>query len=111
MHAVRSELLHMQASAAGLPLYEIPIPSPCTNADYESIMGAFVANLLREGMPPQPYNLDTLVIWTLLFGLLGQERHGRAEEQTNIAELLQMLSDDLSAEDRWLVPLKGRLTS
>ena len=67
--------------------------------------------LLREGMPPQPYNLDTLVIWTLLFGLLGQERHGRPEEQANIAELTQMLSDDLSAEDRWLVPLKGRLAS
>jgi uncharacterized protein (TIGR00290 family) len=50
MHAVRSELLHMQASAAGLPLHEIPIPSPCTNADYESIMRAFVANVPREGI-------------------------------------------------------------
>src|SRR5262249_60162127 len=30
--------------------------------------------LLREGMPPQPFNLDTLVICPLLFGLLEHHR-------------------------------------
>ena len=28
MHAVRSELLRLQADAAGLPLWTVPIPSP-----------------------------------------------------------------------------------
>jgi hypothetical protein len=35
MHAVRRELPHAQAEAAGLPPIEVPIPYPCSNADYE----------------------------------------------------------------------------
>lgn len=38
MHAVRSELLRAQADAVGLPLFTIAIPSPCSNAQYESAM-------------------------------------------------------------------------
>ena len=45
MHAVRRTLLHRQAQAAGLSLYEIPIPSPCPNAEYERIMTGFVQQL------------------------------------------------------------------
>lgn len=36
MHAVRVELLEAQAKAAGLPLWRVPIPSPCSNAEYEA---------------------------------------------------------------------------
>ena len=43
MHAVRVELLEAQAEAAGLPLWKIPIPSPCTNERYEAAMRAAVA--------------------------------------------------------------------
>jgi uncharacterized protein (TIGR00290 family) len=39
MHAVRSELLRAQAEAAGLPLWTVPIPSPCSNDEYECAMG------------------------------------------------------------------------
>jgi uncharacterized protein (TIGR00290 family) len=35
MHAVREELLDAQAKAAGLPLFKVPLPWPCSNADYE----------------------------------------------------------------------------
>ena len=42
MHAVRQELLHAQAEAAGLPLIEVPIPYPCSNAEYESRMRALI---------------------------------------------------------------------
>lgn len=38
MHAVRRALLHRQAEAAGLPLVEVPIPSPCSNPEYEAAM-------------------------------------------------------------------------
>jgi uncharacterized protein (TIGR00290 family) len=38
MHAVRSALLRAQAEAACLPLHVIPIPSPCSNAEYEAAM-------------------------------------------------------------------------
>jgi uncharacterized protein (TIGR00290 family) len=50
MHAVRSELLRAQAAAAGLPLHEIPIPSPCSNEEYESIMGRFFYEVAHEGI-------------------------------------------------------------
>jgi uncharacterized protein (TIGR00290 family) len=38
MHAVRTELLRRQADAAGLPVWELPIPSPCSNLEYEAVM-------------------------------------------------------------------------
>ena len=34
MHAVREDLVLAQARAAGLPLYTVRIPSPCTNDIY-----------------------------------------------------------------------------
>ena len=49
MHAVRRELLEAQADAAGLPLHVVPLPWPCSNAQYESIMGAAVARFVRDG--------------------------------------------------------------
>ncbi len=39
MHAVRSVLLRRQAEAAGLPIMEVPLPWPCSNVQYEEIMG------------------------------------------------------------------------
>ncbi|MDX2205711.1 MAG: ATP-binding protein [Hyphomicrobiaceae bacterium] len=50
MHAVRRQLLAAQAAAAGLPLTEIPIPYPCSNADYERIMAAFVDEAVAGGV-------------------------------------------------------------
>jgi uncharacterized protein (TIGR00290 family) len=43
MHAVRSALLRAQAEAAGVPLWPVPIPSPCSNAEYEAAMSAALA--------------------------------------------------------------------
>ncbi len=50
MHAVRADLLRAQARAAGLPLWEVPIPSPCSNAEYEAAMGEAMARAKREGI-------------------------------------------------------------
>ena len=49
MHAVRRELLEAQARAAGLPLHVLPLPWPCSNAQYESIMSAAVAGFVADG--------------------------------------------------------------
>jgi len=38
MHAVRRELVEAQAERMGLPLWRVDIPSPCSNAIYESRM-------------------------------------------------------------------------
>jgi hypothetical protein len=62
--------------------------------------------LLREGVAPDPFNLDTLFLWTLQLGLLNQD--GDAEEGSAIVEICQMLTDDLNAGDSWLLSLKSR---
>jgi uncharacterized protein (TIGR00290 family) len=48
MHAVRRELLREQAACAGLPLWEVDIPSPCSNAEYDEAMRGLVARALSE---------------------------------------------------------------
>lgn len=50
MHGVRLELLRAQADAAGLPLWEVPLPSPCNNAQYEARMGAVLDRARAEGI-------------------------------------------------------------
>ncbi len=50
MHGVRVELLQKQAKSIGLPLEIIEIPNPCSNADYEKIMGQFVERVKRDNI-------------------------------------------------------------
>jgi len=38
MHGVRRSLVQAQARAAGIPLWEVDLPWPCSNQDYESAM-------------------------------------------------------------------------
>ena len=40
----------MQAEAAGLPLWPVPIPSPCSNEDYEAAMAAAVGRARAAGI-------------------------------------------------------------
>ncbi len=50
MHAVRTALLKLQALSAGLPLQLIPIPYPCSDAQYEDIMRMFVEQAKHQGV-------------------------------------------------------------
>lgn len=50
MHGVRVELLQQQAARIGLPLEIIEIPNPCSNAEYETIMGQFVENAKNDNI-------------------------------------------------------------
>jgi len=50
MHAVRTELLRAQADAVGLPLWPVPIPWPCSNADYEAAMSAVLDRARAAGI-------------------------------------------------------------
>jgi uncharacterized protein (TIGR00290 family) len=49
MHAVRVDVLQAQADALGLPLWMVPIPSPCPNEVYEAAMRTAVARAVAEG--------------------------------------------------------------
>lgn len=50
MHAVRVALLQAQAEAVGLPLWTVPIPSPCNNQQYETAMGTAVRKAVADGI-------------------------------------------------------------
>jgi len=49
MHGVRRSILERQASASGLPLVTVPLPSPCSNEIYEERMGSAVRRVVAEG--------------------------------------------------------------
>jgi len=50
MHSVRVALLQAQAEAVGLPLWTVPIPSPCSNQQYEMAMEAAIQRALAAGV-------------------------------------------------------------
>ncbi|MBI3829331.1 MAG: adenine nucleotide alpha hydrolase [Planctomycetes bacterium] len=50
MHAVRRELVEAQSRAAGLPLWPVPIPWPCSNEIYEQRMAEAVARAKAQGI-------------------------------------------------------------
>ena len=65
--------------------------------------------LLREGASLEPFNLDTLFLWTLLFGLVNQAGPGVAETEPQIDEICRTLRGDLNAGNPWFLPIKGGL--
>jgi uncharacterized protein (TIGR00290 family) len=50
MHSTRRALVEMQAAAAGLPLVPVPLPWPCSNADYECAMKAVCDQAVAQGV-------------------------------------------------------------
>ena len=48
MHAVRREIVEAQAAAAGVPLWRVLIPWPCSNEHYETAMAAAIARAKEE---------------------------------------------------------------
>jgi uncharacterized protein (TIGR00290 family) len=50
MHAVRRELVERQAVVAGLRLWDVGLPWPCSNEQYETLMAETCAKALAEGI-------------------------------------------------------------
>jgi len=50
MHAVRRTLVKLQAERTGIPLWEVELPWPCSNDDYECRMRAVVERAVAEGV-------------------------------------------------------------
>jgi uncharacterized protein (TIGR00290 family) len=50
MHGTRQALLQAQARAARLPLWEVPLPWPCSNEIYEQAMAAACDSALARGV-------------------------------------------------------------
>jgi uncharacterized protein (TIGR00290 family) len=73
MHAVRENLVEMQAGAVGLPLVKVPIPAQCRNQDYEQAMSSSMEQARAEG------------VFHIVFGDLFLEDI-RAYREKNLAE-------------------------
>jgi uncharacterized protein (TIGR00290 family) len=50
MHAVRRELVEAQADRAGLPLWPVDLPWPCSNAVYEELMAGVCRRAKASGV-------------------------------------------------------------
>ena len=50
MHGFREELLDLQGKAAGLPLWKVPLPWPCSNEIYEGLMAEVCRRAVAEGL-------------------------------------------------------------
>jgi uncharacterized protein (TIGR00290 family) len=50
MHGTRLALLQAQADAARLPLWEVPLPWPCSNEVYEQAMSTACASAVAKGI-------------------------------------------------------------
>jgi len=50
MHGYRETLLDQQAEALNLPLWKVPLPWPCSNEVYETLMAEACAKAIAEGI-------------------------------------------------------------
>ena len=104
MHAVRETLLEAQADALGLPLWKVPIPSPCPNEVYERAMAAAVSRAIGDGFTH------------MAFGDLFLEDIRRYREEklagTGLTPLFPLFGADTArlARDMIAGGLKARLT-
>ncbi|SRR5579862_3964528 len=48
MHGVRRALVERQAEAVGLPLWTVPLPWPCSNEQYETLMAKVCTDALQR---------------------------------------------------------------
>lgn len=96
MHGVRRTLLEAQARAAGLPLYTIPLPYPCSNDIYAERMTAFISEARALGTEAMAFGdlfLEDIRAYretqlagtglTPLFPLWQQETHALAHQMVS----------------------------
>jgi len=50
MHAVRRSVLEAQAEAAGLPLFTVPLPDPCSDEEYQAVMSHAIEEARNKGV-------------------------------------------------------------
>jgi uncharacterized protein (TIGR00290 family) len=72
MHAVRRALLERQCAAAGLPLWAVPIPWPCSNQEYEARMADACRRAVGE-------NIDSIAFGDLFLADIRAYREKQLE--------------------------------
>ncbi len=104
MHAVRCDLLKAQAAAVALPLWPVPIPLSCSNAEYDAVMGAAMARAREAG-------IDAVAFGDLFLEDVRLYREGKLEE-TGIRPLFPLwgLPTDQLAREMLSSGLRARVT-
>jgi len=93
VHSVRESLLDAQAEAAGLPLWKVPLPWPCSNEQYEEALGTALTSAKAQGIRGVAFGdlfLEDIRAWreaqmaraglTPIFPLWGRPTRALAEE-------------------------------
>jgi uncharacterized protein (TIGR00290 family) len=103
MHGVRRELLEAQASAAGLPLWVVPLPWPCSNAEYENAMSAACAKAIDAGV-------EVVAFGDLFLEDVRRYREERMTE-TGLAPIFPLWKLDTRrlVEEMWAGGLRSRI--
>jgi uncharacterized protein (TIGR00290 family) len=104
MHAVRRELLERQAEAAGLPLWPVALPWPCSNDDYERIMSGVCERAVTDGV-------DAIAFGDLFLADIREYRE-RQLQGTGLEPLFPIwgISTDRLASEMIAAGLRARLT-
>jgi hypothetical protein len=69
---------------------------------------AQVAWRLRAGLPPKPFNILPLLVWTIVHGLYHQEV-GVLDDEATVARVYSRLVDEFDHLDSWYLPIKENL--
>ena len=93
IHGVPTSVVDAQAEAAGLPLWKVPRPWPCSNLDYESRTAGAYRRAVAEGF-------DTIAFGDLFLADIRayRERHLSGTGLTPIFPLWQRPTDRLAGE-------------
>jgi uncharacterized protein (TIGR00290 family) len=112
MHAVREELVQMQACAVGLPLHKVKIPAECSNNQYEAAMDKVLSRAKAAGVTAvafgdlfledvRRYREERLVAIGIepLFPLWGLDTHALAREMVHAGLKAHITSVDTQQLD------------
>ena len=104
MHGVRESLVEAQAEAAGIELWKVPLPWPCTNEDYEARMAGGCRRAVAGGF-------DTIAFGDLFLRDIREyrERQLAGSGLTPVFPLWQIPTAQL-AHDMIAGGLRARLT-
>lgn len=104
MHAVRRTLVEQQAAAAGLPLWTVPVPWPCSNQEYERIMSEVCRQAVASGY-------DTVAFGDLFLTEVREYRE-RTLQGTGLQPIFPVwgLSTDSLAAEMIAAGLRAKIT-
>lgn len=68
---------------------------------------------IDQGRAIEPFNLQSLLLWSLLAGALEQriELPADCDQEPALARVCRLLSEDLATSGGWVIPVKGDLVS